>query len=329
MERISIPAYYKDKEGREAITNRLETQIHQIMDIVLSGKTDQQLNSKVSDLFSLRFAPKTFDDTKFVVVSRFHVAITAMQIWQMKFATGKECEIMHTPTVDVVEKFIKEVYLPYCLDLQESLLHRWNNHGSLALMGECIARKYMSHHAHKLNVKLENRLRLKACGAKLAERVDKNTLDKDGCLGKKYEFWAENLRNKKGLFYTYLNLSALVRTMVTLMNEKVIVSDVTKGILHRSYQNYLKYFYEPNKWPYMEPTKIPILRQLQKLLFPADKFVEPRINGKEGAFMDVCANRVYSVTSPPFMNAFTYKELGPFPYSTQIMESAHNLWGLL
>jgi len=329
MKTMSIPAYYKNKEESEKARAYLEDLIHQIMSIVLSGKTSENLNQKVSELFSIDFKPKFLDDTKFVVVSRYHVAITAMQIWQYKFATGKDCELLHTATLSRVENFLTHTYLPYCKSLQDSLLHKYSNHGALGLMGECIAYKYIIHHRKNIAVQPWYKARLHACAEKLDKRVRKAVLRKNRWCGKKGELWVENLRNKKGLYYTYLHLGALLRTMVTLTGEREKISDETLDKLHKAYQSYLNYFYDPDCWPYMDATKIPVLRQLQKLIFPSDKFIKPRIEGKEGALMDVCANKIYPVSSPPFQYHKSYQELGPFPYSTKIMSSAYDLWRLL
>jgi len=326
---MSIPAYYRDKEGREKATAYLEERIRQIMEIILTGQTSENLNQKVSELFSINFEPKFWDDTRFVVVSRYHVAITAMQIWQYKFSTGKDCEILHTATVAKIENFITHTYLPYCKSLQEGLFHKYSNHGALGLMGECIAHKYIIHHRGNVAIQPYHKARLHACVKKITKRAKKAILNKDRWCGKKNEIWVENLRNKKGLYYTYLHLGALLRTMVTLTNERENLPNETLDVLHQAYQSYLNYFYSPEDWPYKDATKIPILRQLQKLIFPADEFVTPRIEGKEGAFMDVCANKIYTVSSPPFQYHKTYQELGPFPYSTKMMSSAYDLWRLL
>jgi len=329
MKTMSIPAYYRDKQGREEATAYLETIIRQIMDMIVLGQASSNLNQKVADLFTIDFKPKCLGDTGFGVVSRFHVAIAAMQIWQMKYATGKECELLHTSTISMVENFLTHTYIPYCKTLQIGIFHKYSNHGALGLMGECIARKYLAHHGKEAITKAANKRMLRECVYKLEKRIGQAVLDKSGLWGNRHELWVENLRNKKGLFYTHLHLSALIRAMVTLGNEKIIVSDKKREELHNAYQRYLYYFYDPQNWPHMDATKIPVLRQLQKLIFPADEFIAPRIDGKEGAFVDVCSNRIYTISSPPFMSQVAYKELGAFPYSTYIMASPYNLWKLL
>jgi hypothetical protein len=329
MKTMSIPAYYRDKKGSEEARAYLENLTSQIIEAILTGSTSQNLNKLVSELFSIEFKPKFLDDTKFVVVSRYHVAITAMQIWQYKHMANQSHELLHSATIRKVEDFLTHTYLPYCKSLQEGLFHKYSNHGALALMGECIATKYLMHHSVNRQAQAYYKAKLSNCSRKFAKRVHKDILSKKRWVGEKGEFWVENLRNKKGLYYTYLHLAAMLRTMVTLMNERFAMSDKIKEDMHMAYQSYLNYFYDPESWSYMEPTKIPVLRQLQKLIFPADKFVAPRIKGKEGALMDVCANKIYPVTSPPFDSDFRYKELGPFPYSTAMLRSAHNLWELL
>lgn len=338
MKKMSIPAYYRDKEGRESATVLLENKIREIMTIILRGETNQYLNKKVQSLFSIEFDPKFLDDTRFVVVSRYHVAITAMQIWQAKYATGKDCELIHSATTRSVENFICKTYIPYCQSLQKSILHKYSNHGALALMGECIAAKYMKHHCKNLNLRRQFKNDFPQFAKKLEKRASRAILTKKCWLGERGEFWVENLRNKKGLFYTHLHLGALLRTMVTISSEIMYPNDInprkkledrTLEKLHSAYKTYVNYFYDPDSWPYMDRTKIPVLRQLQGLIFPADKFLAPRDGGKEGALMDVCTNKIYPLSSPPFQHNIVYQELGPFPFSTQIMESPYDLWSLL
>jgi hypothetical protein len=325
-ETISIPSYYKDKKGREEVTARLETLIDKIIDGTLSGDSSE-LNNNARELFSLKFDPKFLDDTKFVVVSRYHVAITAMEIWSRKYQSNLDGPIFLLDTLSKVSSFIKETYLPYCRDIQKSILHKHSNHGALGLMGETIALKYMSANmpAHRAFASQG----LVSCQKKLTKRIEKSIIKKDCWLGKENEIWVENLRNKKGLYYTYLHLAALIRTSVTLNNAGYPIDNrFSRNRLYTAFLLYSKYYYG-KEWPYMDRTKIPILRQLQGLIFPADKFIAPRPEGKEGAFMDVVSNKVFFDAVPSFETSKRFRELGPFPYHSYIMNTAHNLWAIL
>jgi hypothetical protein len=323
---MSIPAYYRDKEGREKATAYLENIIRQIMDAVVAGESGHNVNALFGELFSIKFKPRFLDDTRFVVVSRYHVVITAMQIWQYKYGANKTHDLIHTATLSKIDHFIRETYLPYCEHLLGSVFHKHSNHGALAMMGKCIALKYLKHHGlHKSNY----HHRLVLAGREFEKRVGKAVLSKDRWCGKRNELWVENLRTKSGLYYTYLHLAALTRTKLTLEAESIAISYKANNELLDAVRQYQNYFFSPESWPYRKMMMWP-LSILQKIIFPSSKtFKAPRYEGKEGAFMDSAANHIWPNNLMPFQPQVNFRELGPIPYSSRMWDGAHSLFRFL
>jgi hypothetical protein len=318
-EPVSIPAYYKNKKKREEITAHIEGLTRQIMEAMVSNKNDLELNKALMGLFSIDYKPKFLDDTRFVVVSRYHVAITALAWWQKKGKDKTPRQLIHPATIEKVVKFIKSTYLPMCEHLMTNLFHKYSNHGAIACAGKIIALKYLIEYDDSLTPWGRSTIeyKLKKMPKVLEKRAKRAISRKDGWFAKKGEIAVENLRNKSGLFYTYLHLSYLFRAMVSLDNSNYKPTGKTKEILRIGYDKYAEYFVEPQKWKYLDRTKIPILRQLQQLIFPSGKeFREPRPHFKEGAFMYFVYMEIYPTTGLPHSPPYLFEDLGPFPYAS-------------
>ena len=221
-----------------------------------------------------------------------------------------------------------------CGKLLKSILHKHSNHGALAIMGKIIALKFLLRNDRTLVLKQKNYYadELSKMPKILEKHLEKAIITKrKSWLGTRGEFWIENLRTKSGLYYTYLHLAACTRAMVALsLFGRYTPSDRARELIYMSYMKYKSYFEGPQLWPHMNQTWIPILRQLQKLIFPSEKeFKEPRRLGKEGAFMNIIYKKVFDVDGYPYDVPHTFTELGPFPYSTFFIEDKNNFFVIL
>ena len=244
---VSIPAYYRNKKKREEMTQELEILVRQIMEITMTSQEDGfELNKAIMDLFSIDYEPKLLDDTRFVVVSRYHIAITALAWWHVKGEKRMPRQLLHLATLDRVVKFIKGTYLPMCEHLMTNLFHKYSNHGAIACAGKIIALKYLLKYDTSLKPyeRLKYTEELKAMPYVLEKRVNRAIYKKDGWFGKKGEIPLANLRNKSGLYYTYLHLSYLFRAMFSLKNSNYKPTGKTKEILRLGYDKYSEYL----KW---------------------------------------------------------------------------------
>jgi hypothetical protein len=313
LKKFHVPNYYKDKKGREYATNYLENLSYGALRSILIDKDIEQCLRQIAKLVDIRFKPKFLDDTVFVVVSRLHPAITAV-----RFIRQYHFKELTVPQQYIILKFVEyldETYIPFCRKLQKNIFHRFSNHGAIGIMGESIAQQlFMDISVYKTTEETKKQL------LKLRKKVNRHI---EFVIKKNGEIWVENLRNKKGLYYTYLHLAAILRAKMVLeglfFNEHV---NLPKADLKfaTAIVKYLEYYIAPEIWPYMEPTKIPILRQLQKLIFPSDKFIAPRPDGKEGAFVDFI-NKVILQYDIPFAPQDVYFEVeGPIPFSSYFAE---------
>lgn len=307
-----IESYYFNKKEREQKTKLLEKHLHKICDIVfdINSKDNRKLevDYHVEKLVSKKFNPKFLDDTKFVVVSRYHALITAVNV-------AIERELVSPKNKKALIKFLKYYYIPFCQSLQKNLLHRFSNHGSLGLMGEIIASAFIARHdnSHLIEKKYK-RNRLNELSRELNSRCAYSILEKDCFLGKRGEFWIENLRNTKGLYYTYLNLSALLRSVLCLRNSNISINKNCIEKLDMAFDKYYFYYKNPEIWPYTNKTKIPVLRQLQELLLPSGgEFIYPRKEGKEGSFVVGTSMIFPRKETHGFLSS--YKVISTFPHS--------------
>lgn len=309
---MNIPNYYFNKKARERKTFLIERDIYKICDIIFKRSDPEEseeklISRRLRNLIEKKYKPRFFDDTKFVVVSRIHVLITAISVAIEKDAVFKNDQ-------RILINFLKQQYIPFCRSLQSNIFHRFSNHGALGLMGEIIAFSFIMQYDNSCLEKRYAKKRLNELSKKLQKRTEYSILKKKCFFGNKGEFWIENLRNTKGLYYTFLHLSALTRAFFCLKNANIVVSDKCFSELESAFNKYKYYYLNPKYWPYKNKTKIPVLRQLQELIFPSGgEYIHPRKEGKEGAFFIMaqiifCKKHSLDILS-------SYKVIAPFSYS--------------
>lgn len=195
------------------------------------------------------------DDSQMVLCYKGQALIQSMHIIEKSGVTDS-----------VLSEWIANVYHPAVTQLKAK--SRRNNHFSWALYGELLCADLFDTKSIVLTV-----------GEEIKEHIAYSTADLYCLLGRKGEFWRENLRNNSGMWYTYFSLAPLTRAAYLL---KTKYGMNLFGLLEEPLSAYFLYASKAREWPKVFPYKkySGILGKIQHILWPSEDSVviEPGYN---------------------------------------------------
>lgn len=280
LDEVGSPAYYHNPEAAREVRDVLERHSHALRTLAIAAKvvtTDSKnygiLKYEYYHVFKelayawVKNCNKKIKgwDTDFVVGSRFHGFVEAyamfLDMGMALFGT------FHRKFVTWLDEF----YIPSCNKLAYGILHRWNNHASIGLMGLGLSAYVKGD--DELGKKTETRLR----NHYKFQRMKVPFISKHG------ELWKENLRTNMGMYYTYLSLAALWKTELWMQNLFTDNQRYLTGFWSNAQTNF-HYAQNPLSWPYGR-LKIWGIRHLFELIFPTRDELRILYNtGKAGCF---------------------------------------------
>jgi hypothetical protein len=280
LNKLTVPAYYKDKNEHERTKKILEDVGYKSITLALGHKKFNSFPYGYEALKNLhkfclannKISPKLFDDTQLVVCTRLYHLVDAAIILK---------DIMSIRHKAAFELWLRRVYIPSCKYLTKSIVHRSSNHGAWGYLGLAMAYTYLNDQNALEGVSRGLKKHLKSIGKQpwYTRIFGKYTIGKA-------EFWVENIRTKSGLYYTYYHTIPLLKLYEVLFENGIPSNDILDTVEKLTTQIYM-YASGIENWPFMKQSKIIGIKQLQQLIFPSAKtFRELTVGGKSSTLFE-------------------------------------------
>ena len=281
LRKLQVPAAYRNKDAHNEAKAILEGIGYDCVTMALGSKVYD--NSEYEN-FAIKYitdfcskntelSPKFLDDTHLVVCTRLFHLVDASVMLKDKMTYDQ---------IALVSEWIRSIYIPSCKKKLDSVIYKHSNHAAWALLGLGISYKFFGETDNITKLIRDVEKNLKQSTGKqpfLTKIFGKYTSNKD-------EYWIENIRANMGLYYTYYHTIPLVRLNM-LFEENGDNTQNIRETLKAITDQIFSYAKGDDVWKYKQ-TSIPILKQIQQLIFPSsDSFRELTPGGKSSVLFEM------------------------------------------
>jgi hypothetical protein len=314
VQKLQVPAYYKDKKQHELSKSLLESLGYKAETLALGYIVFKEEDYKVAAINTIvswcnkntSIRPKMLDDTQLVICSRLvHLVFAA------KYLKSE----MSPEEISTISQWINKIFIPSCEYLTKSIWHRTSNHGAWGLLGLAAAYDFLGNQSeiNKISSKVLSHIKSATKQPWYTKVFGKYTSGKS-------EYWVENIRTKSGLYYTYYHTAPILKLVEILSSNGINVTSIADSIKPIIDQLYL-YATDTETWPYMKQSGIPGIKQLQQLIFPSAKEFRDLFPNGKSAVLFYAATVVYSTRKYlPWISDEPLNQDGPWRHSSVLKE---------